>query len=448
MSRTLADPLSDRVQGPVLVPGAPGFEEEVAPFNRAATIRPDVVVGATSTADVVAAVQLAREHGHRVSVQATGHGAERSLTSGVLVTTRRLDGVQVDPAARTATVGAGVRWEEVVTAAAAHGLAPVAGSSTNVGVVGYLLGGGLGPLARSHGFSSDHLVAATVVTGTGEVLEVDADTHPELLWALRGGKHGLGVVTQVRIGLAAVPELYAGSLTFAGEHVEQVLRGWLAWTAGADDATTTSLAVVRFPDLDVLPEHLRGQTHVHLRFARPGSAADGEAAAAPLRALAPVLADELGPMPLTDTARIHADPTEPGASMVAGLLLTHADDDLATAWLAAVGPLVEHPFVAVELRHVGGATTTDVPGGSAVAGRGATFAADVVAADPRSFPGVPAALDGLQDALRPWLADEVNPNLAGALTPRWHPGTSARLDELRRRHDPDGVLAPPAGEEG
>ena len=215
----------------------------------------------------------------------------------------------------------------------AHGLTPVAGSSTNVGVVGYLLGGGLGPFARSHGYSSDHLESLTVVTGTGEVVEASATEHPDLFWALRGGKVGLGVVTQVRLRLVAIPELYAGTLFFDAEHIETALRGWLAWTATADAETTTSAAIIRFPDFEAVPPFLRGRTALTLRVARPGDEAAGEAATAPLRALAPTFLDTVGVLPVARAAEIHNDPVEPAPSWVRGFMLSHADDDLATAWL-------------------------------------------------------------------------------------------------------------------
>ena len=208
----MSHPLAPLVTGPVLTPDEEGFADEVVPHNRAVVNSPDVVVGATSTQDVVAAVRWAAEQGVPLTVLATGHGATTPVTSGVLLTTRRLGGVDVDPDTRVATIGAGARWTDVVPVADAHGLTPVAGSSTHVGVVGYLLGGGIGPFARSHGYSSDRLESLTVVTGTGDVVEASADEHPDLFWALRGGKVGLGVVTQVRLRLVALPELYAGSL--------------------------------------------------------------------------------------------------------------------------------------------------------------------------------------------------------------------------------------------
>jgi len=432
--------LSDRVAGPVLTPSDDGYEDEVASFSTTLGHHPDVVVGATSVQDVVEAVRYARANGLHVAALATGHGGP-PVRSGVLVSTRRLDEVDIDVGTRVATLGAGVRWGQVAQGAAPSGLAPVAGSSPTVGVVGFLLGGGLGPFARSHGFSSDHLVSATVVTGAGDVVEASEDEHPDLLWALRGGKWGLGIVTSVRVRLAEMSSLYAGGLFFDTEHVETVLRGWLAWTATAEPSTTTSVAIVRFPPLDVVPAPLRGRTAIGLRFARPGDHATGEQVAAPLRALAPVLLDALGPLPLDQVARIHNDPENPGPSWAGGGLLTHADDDLATVLLDRLGPDADHPFVAVEVRHVAGATADDVPAGSAVSGRGAALTFGLVGLDPTTFEDLPAVGRSLLEDLAPWVADELNPNFGGGLgPPRWSAATSSRLAEVRRSYDPDGVL--------
>lgn len=442
MSSTLADALSARVQGPVLVPGAAGYDDEVAAFNLAVEIRPDVVVGATGVDDVVAAVRLAREYRLPLRVQATGHGAERPVTSGVLVTTRRLDDVVVDSTARTATVGAGARWAAVVERTAEHGLVPVVGSSSNVGVVGFLLGGGLGPLVRSHGFGSDRLLSATVVTGTGEVVEADDGEHAELLWALRGGKAVPGVVVAARIALVEVPELYAGSVVFDTPHVATVLRGWLAWTAGADDLTTTSAAVVRMPPFDAVPEPLRGRTVLSLRFARPGSVEDGERAAAPLRALAPALLDGLGPLAARDSDRIHGDPSTPAPVWTGGVGLAQVHDGFADAWLDAVGPDADQPFVAVELRHVAApaSSAARATAEDAVAGRDAAFTLGLVTVGPEAARVGPGAAERVLSAVAPWLADEANPNMSGGLPGRWQPEVAARLDAVRQRYDPDDVL--------
>jgi FAD/FMN-containing dehydrogenase len=428
-----------------LSPDHPDFAATVVPHNRAVTHTPDRAVAVTSTDDAVAAVRLAREQGLPVQVQATGHGALAPVTSGLLVATAGLDSVRVfDGHAR---LGAGVRWGAVVGPAAEQGLAPVAGSAPTVGAAGYLLGGGLGPLARSHGFSSDYLVGATVVTGRGDVVDAGDPAHADLLWALRGGKYGLGLVTELRLRLAVLSRLYAGSLFFDTGDIAAAFRGWLAWTADADPRVTTSAAVINFPPFDAVPPPLRGRRLLSVRFAFPGPAAEGEELAAPLRALAPVHLDALGDLPVTDIAKIHNDPTDPAPSWAHGALLDSADDDLATAWLEQAATA---PFVAVELRHIGAATRRDVDGGSAVGGRTASYTFSAVGVDPSGFAAaMPAAAQRFDEALGPWLSAENNVNFAGQPgTPQrraacWSADVRKRLDEVRRAYDPDGVFATP-----
>lgn len=168
-------------------------------------------MGAASAADVAAAVRWAADRGLTVAVQATGHGLTGSLDGSVLITTGRLDTVVVDPAARTARVGAGVRWRQIIDAAAPHGLAPLSGSSSGVGVVGNTLGGGLGLLSRRYGFAADHVRRAELVTADGAIRTVDAGTDPELFWALRGGKGNLGIVTELELGGPAVGRPRSGA---------------------------------------------------------------------------------------------------------------------------------------------------------------------------------------------------------------------------------------------
>jgi hypothetical protein len=433
--------------GTVLRPGQPEYEREVAGFNTALVHRPEVVVAASSTAEVVAAVQFARARGFRVSVQSTGHGLRPPIDEGLLVTTRRIDRVEVDGAARTATAGAGARWGAVVAPAAPYGLAPIAGSSPGVGVVGLLLGGGIGPLARSHGFASDYLMGATLVTGTGDVLLTSADENPDILWALRGGKPQFGIVTEVRLRLPEVPALYAGSLFFEEAQIETALRAWIAWTAQADPQVTTSVAIARFPALDAVPAPLRGRRLLTLRFAYPGKAQDGAALAAPLRGSAPVYLDLLDALPLADVARIFNDPTGPLAAWTSAGLLSTVDQDFATALLRHVGAGTDSPFLAVEVRHLGGAIARDVAGGSAAGGRNSLFAFGVVATNPATFAEVmPEAEARLVGDFAPWLSPEANgnfgphPNVRRPVTASFSPAVLSKLAELGRSYDPDGVF--------
>ena len=444
---TSVSELAALIAGPVLTPGQPGYDEEVAGFNAAVRHRPEVVVGASSTEDVVQAVRFARARGCRVAVQSTGHGAHLSVETGLLVTTRRIDLVQVDVAGRAATVGAGARWAAVVAAGAPHGLAPIAGSAPSVGVVGFLLGGGIGPLARSHGFGSDYLVGATLVTGTGDIVRTSADDNPDILWALRGGKPRLGIVTEVRLRLVELPALYAGSLLFEETHIEAALRAWIAWTAQADTRVTTSAAIVRFPPLDSVPPPLRGRRLLALRFAYPGDATEGARLAAPLRAIAPVYLDMLDAMPIADVARIFNDPTGPVPAWSSGAMLARADQDFASALLRHVGAGTDGPFRAAEVRHLGEATARDVVGGSAVGGRGALYTFALFGANPTDFATVlPDAEARVVGDLAGWLSPESNGNFAPHPSarrpgsPGATPAVDAKLVDLRRRYDPDRLF--------
>jgi FAD binding domain len=367
----------------------------------------------------------------------------------VLVSTRRLDAVHVDPLTHLATIGAGVQWGAVVAAAAPFGLAPVTGSSPGVGVVGYLTGGGVGPLARSHGFSSDWVRGYRVVTGAGELVGATAQEHPDLYWALRGGKTGLGIVTEVEVELAELATLYGGNLTYATPDIEKVLRDWIDFTSIAPEGVTTSVVIVRTPDLPQVPEPVRGKTLLTLRFAYPGTEADGEAIAQRFRDVAPVFLDRLGQIPASAIGSVHDDPTEPGPSWVTGGLLDDIDQDFATIVLTHVGAGVDTVLMVVELRHLGGATATDVAGGSAVSGRAATHTIGVVA---MLHPGLPesrieAAARELFADIAPWASAQANPNFANTLATAeqaqngWPDGTLDRLREVRSRYDPAGVFA-------
>src|SRR5919199_1192962 len=172
-----------------------------------------MIVAANTPADVRNAVLTARERDLPFTVYATG--PEHDDT--VVVTTERMAGVLVDPDRRTAWVGPGTRWGDVITAAAPFGLAPLSGTSPDVGVIGYTLGGGLGWLSRKHGFAADSLLRADVVTASGALLTASADRNADLLWALRGGGGNFGVVTSLEIALHPIARVYGGAALFARE---------------------------------------------------------------------------------------------------------------------------------------------------------------------------------------------------------------------------------------
>lgn len=440
--------LRDVVLGPVLTPDDPGFAEEVSGSNLAIAHRPPVAIGVTSAADVVAAVRFAAEEGLPVRVQATGHGAHHPITDGVLLTTRRLDEVTVDAGSRIASIGAGTNWRTVQSIVTPLGLTGIPGSSVTVGAVGYTLGGGFGPLARSHGLTSDYVRGFEVVTARGDLVVANETENPELFWALRGGKGGLGVVTRMHLELVPLETIYAGSLFFADEHIDAALRGWIKWTSVAADDVTTSVAILNLPDFEQVPPPLRGRRVLSLRFAFPGDPSEGELLAAPLRALAPTIIDTVAPLSTANLGQIHNDPEEPGPGWSSGMLLDAIDGNFATQLLQRVGPGTTAPLIGVELRHLGAATAVDVAGGTAAGGRASAFTFTMIGVpNPALFDQViPAFADELTESIRPWISDETTINFAGdSSTPEefasaWPPEIHQRLQAARALYDPDRLF--------
>jgi FAD/FMN-containing dehydrogenase len=438
------------ISGPVFARGDEGLAAEVAAYNLLVQHRPDIVVGAQSEADVAAAIRFAAANSLPLTVLSTGHGSYVSVSEGIIITTSRLTGdVVIDAATRTATVLAGHRVSDVVAAAAKHGLAPVAGSSTSVSAIGYILGGGVGPLARTYGMSSDWVRGFRVATADGNIVPADTMKNPDLFWALRGGKGGLGVVTSMELELVPLETLYGGSLFFDPEHVGTVFAAWIEWTKTVPEALTSSAAIVRFPPLDFIPEPLRGKTVLHLRVAYVGDSSEGERLLAPLRGTAPALIDAVGEMAAADIGMIHNDPTDPIPLWDGSVqqLLTHADAGFAAALLGAVGPEVNVPVVAAEVRHIGGATRRDVSEGSAVGGRDSDYSILLAGApDPSLFETVlPQVMENVTDQLKPWLSEDRLINFQArpsseAARNSWPGDIRARLANVRAAYDPRSVF--------
>jgi len=441
--------LRTRVTGPVLIPGDDNYSEESKGFILNFSHTPDVIVGAASAQDVVEAVRFAAENVLPVRIQATGHGAHANITDGVLITTKRLDTVEIDASTRLATIGAGVTWAKVIAAAAEYGLAPITGSGATVGAIGFLLGGGMGPLINSYGLGSDRVREFEVVLANGDLVRASGDDHPDLFWALRGGKGGLGVVTAARIELVELPALYGGSLLFDAENIEPALRAWARYVDTVEPSVTTSVAIMRLPDLPFIPEPIRGRTLLSVRFAYTGEADTGERLAAPLRAAAPVYLDDLGVMPASAIAKIHGDPTEPGVGWAEGRMLSGIDQDFVTTLLGSAGSDRQFPFTVVEVRAFGSALATDVSIGSAAGGRESKGALNVVAVpDPELFAAViPGAASAFFGALAPWIAPINNVNFASGFGSvaeyrgAWPPSVFDELEAVKRRYDPSGVFA-------
>ncbi len=341
--------------GSVLTSEDEGFQDAVRTWALGVQHTPAIVVLPESAHDIATTVTFAHNHGFGVAVQGTGHGATIPCDGGILINTSRMQGVAIDPEARTARVEAGVKWASVIPLAAEHGLAPLCGSSSDVGVVGYTLGGGTGWLARKYGFAADRVIAADLVAATGELLHVSADERAELFWALRGGGGNFGVVTALEFELVPVATIFGGAVVYPLTEAMHVMTAFAEWVATLPDEITASIAIMRFPPLPFLPPMLRGQNVITIRACAVGDLARAEQIVAPMRSLGTSILDTFGVMPFSAIDTISSDPIDPMPAVSTTALIRELSADAIAQLLSVVGPECDLPILMVEIRHIAGA---------------------------------------------------------------------------------------------
>jgi FAD/FMN-containing dehydrogenase len=415
MTTPIVTPVARRLRralaGELHVPGEPGYDVARRPLHDTIDPRPAMVVEARGAADVRAAVVAAREHDLPLAVQATGHGTHAPADDAILVRTSDMAAVLVDPARRVARVGAGAVWGDVLAAATPFGLAPLSGSSPSVGVTGYTLGGGLGWLARRHGFAADSLLRAEVVTADGSIVTASADDHADLFWALRGGGGSFGVVTAMELRLHPVAEVYAGTACFAVDRAPETLMRYREWIADAPDALSTAVLLMHLPD---------GQRVLAIRAMHAGAADEARRLLAPLFAAAgPPLVDGMRPMRFADASM--------GGTAPRHLELVR---DLPDAVIEAIVAAQAAPTV--EVRHWGGAMARPAPGAGPVGPRDVPLS---VIAD-ADVPGLAAALapHATGGSFLNFLAEPARTATAFA------PADYEALREIKAAYDPDDVF--------
>ncbi len=250
LDSALVTDLAAQVSGPVLGPADAGYDEARAVHNGLIDRRPALIVRCRQTSDVVAALALARREGLEVSVRGGGHNvAGRAVTNGgVMIDLAEMKGIHVDSEAKTATAEGGVLWGELNDAAAVYGLAVTGGAVSSTGIGGYTLGGGLGWLMAKHGLACDNLVGVELVTADGEVLQVDAKSHPDLFWALRGGGGNFGVATSFTYQLHPYELVMGGLIAHPVDAAPELLRFYRDAVAHCSDDLTVFAGLVHAPD--------------------------------------------------------------------------------------------------------------------------------------------------------------------------------------------------------
>jgi FAD/FMN-containing dehydrogenase len=435
--------LRSRLQGEIVTRDEPSWDEARQAWNLAVDQRPVLVALPESAADVVAIVEFAVENGYRVAPQGTGHAAAPlgDLGDTILVKTNRMRGVAIDPERRIARAEAGVIWIEVVEAAAEHGLAALAGSSPDVGVVGYTLGGGLSWLARKHGIGANQVTAVELVTADGRFVRADRENEPDLFWAVRGGGGAFGVVTAIEFNLFPITEVYAGVLWFPIERAAEVLKAWRAWTDTVPEELTSVGRLLQLPPIPQIPEPVRGKSFVIVEAIYLGDEAEGAELLAPLRTLAPVM-DTVATIPVQELSHLHMDPEEPVPAAGDGGMLADVDDDLIDALVEAT---VGSPLLSVELRHLGGAVARPRPEHGAIAAFESPYLMFGVGMTPtpEALEAVEASSAALREAIAAWETDHTYMNFAETsrrAATLFSETAYARLRRIKAKVDPQNVI--------
>jgi hypothetical protein len=427
--------------------GEEEWDSARAAWNLAIDQEPAMVARPGDADEVAAVVNFARESGLRVAVQAEGHGAGALAGMGedtLLLKTGRMTGAEIDADSREARVGAAAKWQDVSALASSEGLAALSGSSAEVGVVGYTLGGGHGWLARKHGLACNSVIAAEVVTADGQLVRTDLDNEPDLFWALRGGGGNFGVVTALEFELHPLPELYAGMFAWPWERTSDVLHAWGEWVTGLPNEMGTWARILQVPPLPDIPEQVRGRSLVVVEAAYLGAEESGSELLRPLRDLGPEL-DTFAAVPPAALGHLHMDPEDPVPFAMSGQLLDGLPAAAIDAIVEAAGPDSGSPLLSFELRLLGGALTQAPPNAGALASLDHAFLTLGVGMvmGPDMASAINGHLDLVSNALEPWDSGVMYANFIDVPidTRRCYPPeTFNRLQEVKARYDRDDLF--------
>jgi FAD/FMN-containing dehydrogenase len=294
------DGLRTRLRGDALQPGDDGYDDARAVWNGMIDRFPALIVRCRGASDVIAALDFAAHQGMDFAVKGGGHSVagHSAIDDGLLVDLSQMNDVRVDPARKTARVGAGALLADLDHEAQAFGLATPAGVVSLTGVAGLTLGGGKGHLSRAYGLTCDNLRSADVVTADGRLVHASAEENADLFWAIRGGGGNFGVVTSFEFNLHEVgPEILGGPIFYPFDQAGNVMAAARDLMANAPDEVGCLFGFMTFPPEEPFPQSEWGQLGAFLVPTYAGSVEEGERALAPLRAIGEPILDGVGPLP-------------------------------------------------------------------------------------------------------------------------------------------------------
>lgn len=432
------------VRGRVILPGEAGYDQARTVFPGGIDRRPAVIVRVADAADVARVIKLARETGLPLAVRSGGHsGAGHGVVDGGLVLDLAdMRALHVDVERRTAWAETGLTAGEYTTAAGAHGLATGFGDTGSVGIGGITLGGGVGYLVRKHGLTIDDLLAAELVTADGQRLRVDAEAHPDLFWAIRGGGGNFGVATRFQFRLHPVDTILGGLLLLPA--TADVIAAFIAEAEAAPDELSTIANVMPAPPMPFVPAEYHGRLVVLAMLTYAGDVEAGQCAVAPFRALAAPIVDMLRPMRYPEMYPPEDDSYHPTAA-ARTLFMDSIDRRMAEAILDRLEASNASMRVA-QLRVLGGAMARVPADATAFAHRASRIMVNLAAfyEGPEDRVVREAWVAEFASALRQsdhgayvnFLGDEGAARVRAA-----YPGTTwDRLAAIKRRYDPTNLF--------
>jgi hypothetical protein len=433
--------------GRVATPADPDWEQARQAWNLAADPHPAAVAYVEDADDIAAVIRYAAAHGLKVLGQATGHGAAYvgPVDDSIVIKTERMRGIKIDREAKTARIEAGVLAKELAVAAQEAGLCFIPGSSPNVGVTGYTLGGGLGWLGRRYGFACNRVEAIEVVTADAESRRIDRESEPELFWALRGGGGSYAIVTALHLRLLPIAEAFGGALVFPAEVGAEAVRTYRDWAATAPDEITTRIRFLRPPPLPDVPEPLRDRPLLTIDGAFVGDLGQGDQLIAPLRSIGEPIMDTFARMPVSGLGRIHMDPEPPIPFMGHALLVRALTNEGIDAFFEQVGPQAGSPVFLAELDQLGGALGRPAEDAGALSYLDSDYVmfAGAVPMTPELGAAIAGHLDALAEAMSPWVGEGQFFNYAerpSDIEAIFGTAVCERLAAVKRQWDPDGII--------
>ncbi len=440
------DQLRADIRGTVIAPDDAGYDEARTIVSGEFDRRPSVIVRVIDANDVAHVVKLARDTHTELAVRSGGHsGAGHSTTDGgIVMDLRDMKALEIDVDGRTAWAETGLTAGEFTTAAAAKGLAVGFGDTATVGLGGITLGGGVGYLVRKHGLTIDNLLAGEIVTADGELLHVDAESHADLFWAIRGGGGNFGVATRFKFRLHSLEEIVGGILVLPA--TPDTIAGFMAAADAAPDELSTIANVMTCPPMPFVPEEQHGSIVILAMLVYAGAAEDGERAMAPFRSLAEPIADLVRPMTYPEMF-----PPEEGdgdyhpTAAARTMFVDSIDRALAETILERLNAS-DAPLRVAQLRVLGGAMARVRTDETAFAHRQSRIMVNVAAfyEGTADRAGRLAWVDDLAEALRQddggayvnFLGTDGAERIRAA-----YPGpTWDRLTEIKRRYDPTNLF--------